>query len=54
MPNVQIAEAKEAGAAGIIGVIVNVLGKSVSPTMYRYAQAAGLDAPLEVRHHLCC
>lgn len=43
----QVAEAKEAGAAGIIGVIANVLGNG-SPIMSSFAAAIGLDAPVEV------
>ena len=40
-------EAKEAGAAGIIGVIANVL-RNGSPIMSSFAAALGLDAPVEV------
>lgn len=40
-------EAKEAGAAGIIGVVANVLGNG-SPVMSSFAAAIGLDAPIEV------
>ena len=47
----QIAEAKEAGAAGVIGVIAQVLGNG-APVMSSFAAAIGLDAPLEVSR--CC
>ena len=43
----QVVEAKEAGAAGVIGVVANVLGNG-SPIMTSFAAAIGLDAPLEV------
>ena len=42
----QVVEAKEAGAAGVIGVVANVLGNG-SPIMTSFAAAIGLDAPLE-------
>lgn len=42
----QVVEAKEAGAAGAIGVVANVLGNG-SPIMTSFAAAIGLDAPLE-------
>lgn len=45
----QVVEAKEAGAAGVIGVVANVLGDG-SPIMTSFAAAIGLDAPLEVTH----
>lgn len=44
---IQVVEAKEAGAAGAIGVVANVLGNG-SPIMTSFAAAIGLDAPLEV------
>lgn len=44
---IQVVEAKEAGAAGVIGVVANVLGNG-SPIMTSFAAAIGLDAPLEV------
>lgn len=53
---VQVVEAKEAGAAGVIGVVANVLGNG-SPIMSSFAAAIGLDAPLEVtpdRVSWCC
>ena len=43
----QVVEAKEAGAAGVIGVVANVLGDG-SPIMTSFAAGIGLDAPLEV------
>ena len=46
----QVVEAKEAGAAGVIGVVANVLGNG-SPIMTSFAAAIGLDAPLEVNFH---
>lgn len=51
MMPLQIAEAKEAGAAGVIGVVAQVLGNG-APVMTSFAAAIGLDAPLEVRR--CC
>ena len=44
----QVVEAKEAGAAGVIGVVANILGNG-SPVMTSFAAAIGLDAPLEAR-----
>ena len=57
----QVVEAKEAGAAGVIGVIANVLGNG-SPVMSSFAAAIGLDAAIEVSslsvhcivHHAAC
>ena len=45
---VQIADAKMAGAAGIMGVITAVTGRS-TPVMSSYACSLGLDCPVEVR-----
>ena len=49
--SLQVAEAKEAGAAGVIGVVAQVLGNG-APVMSSFAAAIGLDAPLEVSR--CC
>ncbi len=43
----QIVEAKQAGAAGVLGTIACVLGKG-APTMSSFAAAVGLDCPVEV------
>eukprot|EP00887_Chlorella_sp_A99_P002189 scaffold21.g2189.t1 len=43
----QVAEAKEAGAAGIIGTIASVTGRG-TPLMSSYAAAIGLDCPVEI------
>jgi indole-3-glycerol phosphate synthase len=43
----QVVEAKEAGAAGIIGIIHQVNGRG-TPVMSSFAAALGLDAPVEV------
>eukprot|EP00884_Botryococcus_braunii_P020534 jgi/Botrbrau1/7164/Bobra.0143s0034.1 len=43
----QIVEAKQAGAAGVLGTITCVLGKG-APTMSSFAAAIGLDCPVEV------
>lgn len=43
----QIAEAKEAGAAGVLGVINQVNGRG-TPVMSSFAAAIGMDAPVEV------
>ena len=50
MSAMQVAEAKEAGAAGVIGVIAHVLGKDTSQNMVRFAEAAGLACPVEVQN----
>eukprot|EP00803_Ostreobium_quekettii_P003618 evm.model.scf_235.10 EVM.evm.TU.scf_235.10 scf_235:66282-69020(-) len=44
---IQIADAKDAGAAGILGVIASVSAKG-APIMSSFAAAIGLDAPVEV------
>lgn len=43
----QVVEAKEAGAAGLIGVIAQVNGRGTA-VMSSFAAALGLDAPVEV------
>lgn len=43
----QVVEAKEAGAAGIIGIVHQVNGRG-TPVMSSFAAALGLDAPVEV------
>lgn len=43
----QVAEAKEAGAAGVLGVITQVNGRA-TPLMSSFAARMGLDAPVEV------
>lgn len=48
----QLVEAKEAGAAGVIGIVANILGNG-SPVMSSFAAAIGLDAPIEVSKHSC-
>jgi len=43
----QILEAKEAGAAGVLGIVTSVLGKHAA--LYSsYAARFGLDCPVEV------
>ncbi len=49
---VQIVEAKEAGAAGILGNVANVSGPRGAPVLSSYAAAIGLDCPVEVSHAL--
>ena len=41
-------EAKEAGAAGVLGAIANVCGPRGAPVLSSYAAAIGLDCPVEV------
>lgn len=43
----QVVDAKQAGAAGVLGVIANVLGKG-TPLVSSFTAAIGLDAPVEV------
>lgn len=43
----QIVEAKEAGAAGLVGVIAQVNGRGTA-VMSSFCAALGLDAPVEV------
>lgn len=43
----QIVEAKQAGAAGVLGTITCVSGKG-TPIMSSFASAIGLDCPVEV------
>jgi len=44
---IQVVESKEAGAAGVVGVITSVTGNG-TPTLARFAAAIGLDAPVEI------
>ena len=44
----QIAEAKEAGCAGVIGVIAQVTGDKGTPLLSSYASSLGLDCPIEI------
>ena len=44
----QVVEAKEAGAAGVLGAIANVCGPRGAPVLSSYAAAIGLDCPVEV------
>ncbi|KAK9830183.1 hypothetical protein WJX72_010171 [[Myrmecia] bisecta] len=44
---IQVVEAKEAGAAGVLGTIASVLGNGTA-IMSSYAASLGLDAPVEV------
>ena len=50
----QVVDAKQAGAAGVLGVIANVLGKS-TPILSSFSAAVGMDAPVEVLAcmHVC-
>ncbi|CAL5220305.1 g2293 [Coccomyxa viridis] len=43
----QVVEAKEAGAAGVLGAIANVCGPRGAPVLSSYAAAIGLDCPVE-------
>ena len=43
----QIVEAKEAGAAGILGIISSVSGAG-APVLSSFTAALGLDSPVEV------
>ena len=43
----QIVEAKEAGAAGVLGVVAQVNGRGTA-VMSSFAAAIGMDAPVEV------
>lgn len=44
----QVREAKEAGAAGVMGIITSVVGKHAF-ILSSYAASLGLDCPVEVR-----
>lgn len=44
----QAVEAREAGAAGVLGIVASVSGRG-APVCSSYAAALGLDAPVEVR-----
>ena len=44
----QVVDAKEAGCAGIIGVIASVTGSRGTPVLSSFAAALGLDAPVEI------
>lgn len=48
IPRAQVAEAKEAGAAGVLGIVASVSGRG-APVCSSYAAALGLDSPVEVR-----
>ena len=45
----QVAEAKAAGAAGVMGVIASVTGPRGTPVLSSFAAAIGLDTPVEVQ-----
>lgn len=49
----QMVEAKEAGAAGVLGTVANVCGPKGSPVLSSYAAAIGLDCPVEVSSSMC-
>ena len=53
MPS-QVVEAKEAGAAGVLGTIANESGPRGAPVLSSYAAAIGLDCPVEVSLKLHC
>ena len=44
----QVVDAKEAGCAGIVGVITSVTGGKGTPVLSSFAAALGLDAPVEI------
>jgi len=44
----QIVDAKEAGCAGVVGIISSVTGPKGTPVMSSFASALGLDAPVEI------
>lgn len=44
----QVVDAKEAGCAGIIGVLASVTGKRGTPVLSSFSAALGLDAPVEI------
>lgn len=44
---IQVVEAKEAGASGVLGCIAQVLSRG-APLLSGYAAAVGMDAPMEV------
>jgi len=44
---IQVVEAKEAGAAGVIGTITSVL-QGGTPTLTSYGAAIGMDCPVEI------
>lgn len=44
---IQVVEAKEAGAAGVIGTVTSVL-QGGTPTLTSYGAAIGMDCPVEV------
>lgn len=48
----QAVEAREAGAAGVLGIVASVSGRG-APVCSSYAAALGLDAPVEVRGAHC-
>ena len=49
--HLQVIETKEAGAAGVLGIIVQVNGKG-TPVMTSFTAAMGLDGPAEVVNQL--
>jgi indole-3-glycerol phosphate synthase len=44
----QVASAKEAGAAGVLGAVASVTGPRGTPVLSSFAAAVGLDCPVEV------
>ncbi|KAH7619923.1 hypothetical protein Ndes2526B_g05168 [Nannochloris sp. 'desiccata'] len=44
----QIVDAKEAGCAGVVGIIASVTGARGTPVMSSFSSALGLDAPVEI------
>lgn len=44
----QILEAREAGASGVLGVVTCVTGPETTPLLSSFAAAIGLDCPVEV------
>ncbi|KAK9812253.1 hypothetical protein WJX73_007889 [Symbiochloris irregularis] len=48
---IQVVDAKQAGAAGVLGVIANITGNS-TPLLSSFTAAVGMDAPVEVVNEL--
>ena len=44
----QIVDAKEAGCAGVVGIIASVTGARGTPVMSSFSAALGMDAPVEI------
>ena len=44
----QVVEAKEAGCAGILGVVASITGPKGTPVLSSFAAAIGLDCPCEI------